>query len=285
MHPALRITLGIIGIYLAYCALLFVFQRQMLFPRYMVMTRSSLPDGFPGLESIWLELPDMRVETWFLPARNTVRPAPVVIITHGNAESIDFLPDEFQPYAERGVSLLMVEFPGYGRSQGSPSQRTITAAMLKAYDVIAARPDVDADRIILMGRSLGGGAVCQLAARRPIRGLILVSAFTSVTAFAPRYLVPSFLVKDPFDNLAVIRAFRKPVLIIHGTRDEIIPYRHGQALAAAAPDGKLESFHSGHNDLATDSRQFWQAIDDFLRKIELLPQDSMAKNQKETLER
>ena len=273
MHPALRITLGIIGIYLAYCGLLFVFQRQMLFPRYMVMTRASLPDGFPGLESIWLELADMRVETWFLPARNAVQPAPVVIITHGNAESIDFLPDEFQPFTERGVSLLMVEFPGYGRSQGSPSQQTITAAMLKAYDMVAARPDVDADRIILMGRSLGGGAVCRLAAQRPIRGLILVSAFTSVTAFAPRYLVPSFLVKDPFDNLSVIRAFDKPTLIIHGTRDEIIPYRHGQALAAAARDGKLVSFRSGHNDLPTDSRQFWQAIDDFLRKIKLFPRE------------
>lgn len=273
MHPALRITLGIIGIYLAYCGLLFIFQRQMLFPRYMVMTRASLPDGFPGLERIWLELPDMRVEAWFLPVRNAVQPAPVVIITHGNAESIDFLPDEFEPFTERGISLLMVEFPGYGRSQGSPSQRTITATMLKAYDVIAARPDVDADRIILMGRSLGGGAVCQLADRRPIRGLILVSAFTSVTAFAPRYLAPPFLVKDPFDNLAVIRAFRRPVLIIHGSRDEIIPYRHGQTLAAAAPDGNLVSFSSGHNDLPTDSRQFWQAIDEFLRRIMLFPQE------------
>jgi len=276
MHPALRITLGIIGIYLAYCGLLFVFQRQMLFPRYMVMTRANLPDGFPGLERIWLELAGMRVEAWFLPARTEARPAPVVIITHGNAESIDFLPDEFQPFTERGISLLMVDFPGYGRSQGAPSQQTITDTMLKAYDVAAARPDVDANRIILLGRSLGGGAVCQLADRRPIRGLILVSAFTSVRAFAPRYLVPSFLVKDPFDNLAVIRKFDGPVLIIHGTRDEIIPYRHGQALAAAAPDGNLVSFHSGHNDLPTDSRQFWQAVDEYLQKIALFPQDNIA---------
>jgi len=276
MHPALRITLGIIGIYLAYCGLLFVFQRQMLFPRYMVVTRASLPDSFPGLERIWLELAGMRVEAWFLPARTEARPAPVVIITHGNAESIDFLPDEFQPFTERGVSLFMVEFPGYGRSQGAPSQQTITDTMLKAYEVAAARPDVDADRIILLGRSLGGGAVCQLAARRPIRGLILVSAFTSVSAFAPRYLVPSFLVKDPFDNLAVIRNFDGPVLIIHGTRDEIIPYRHGQALAAAAANGNLVSFQNGHNDLPTDSRQFWQAVDEYLQKIALFSQDNTA---------
>jgi len=89
-------------------------------------------------------------------------------------------------------------------------------------------------------------------------------------------MVPSFLVKDPFDNLAVIRNFDGPVLIIHGTRDEIIPYRHGQALAAAAPDGNLVSFQNGHNDLPTDSRQFWQAVDEYLQKIELFPQDNTA---------
>lgn len=269
MHPALRITLGLAGIYVAYCALLFVFQRQMLFPRYMAVTRADMPGKFPQLESIWLELPGMRVEAWFLPAHAQDRPAPALILTHGNAETIDFLPEEFHPFADRGVALMLVEFPGYGRSEGAPSQPAITATMQRAYDVLAARPDVDADRIILMGRSLGAGATCQLATRRPSRALILISPFTSVAAFAPRYGVPPFLVKDPFDNLAVIRSYPKPVLIFHGTRDDIIPFKHGQALAAAAADGKLVSFASGHNDLPTDDSRFWQEIDAFFRQIQL----------------
>lgn len=273
MHPALRITLGLAGIYLAYCTLLFVFQRQMLFPRYMAATLANMPEKFPRLERIWLQLPGMRVESWFLPARAQDRPAPAVILTHGNAETIDFLPEEFNPFATRQVALMMVEFPGYGRSEGAPSQPAIAATMQKAYDVLIARPDVDADRIILMGRSLGAGAACQLATRRPSRALILISAFTSVTAFAPRYLVPPFLVKDRFDNLAAIRAYRQPVLIMHGIRDEIIPYRHGQTLAATALNGKLVSFESGHNDLPTGGDRFWQEIDEFLQQI-LLFSDS-----------
>ena len=273
MHPALRITLGLAGIYLAYCALLFVFQRQMIFPRYMAATLAEMPVKFPQLERVWLALPNMRVEAWFLPAGTQERPAPAVILTHGNAETIDFLPEEFHPFAARGVALMMVEFPGYGRSEGSPSQSTITATLHKALAVLVARPDVDADRIILMGRSLGAGAICQLAARQPARGLILVSPFTSITAFAPRYLVPPFLVKDPFDNLAVIRAYRQPVLIMHGVRDEVIPYRHGQALSAAAFNSKLVSFEAGHNDLPTDDDRFWEAIDAFFRKIGLFPKE------------
>ncbi|MCP3951539.1 MAG: alpha/beta hydrolase [Desulfobacterales bacterium] len=276
MHPALRISLGLASIYLVYCALLFVFQRQMIFPRYMAATLANMPEEFPQLESIWLDLPGMRVESWFLPPHAQNLPAPAIILTHGNAETIDFLPEEFHQFTTRGVALMMVEFPGYGRSEGAPSQPTITAAMLKAHDILAARPDVDANRIILMGRSLGAGATCQLAARRPSRGLVLVSPFTRITAFAPRYLVPPFLVKDPFDNLAVIRAYRQPVLIMHGARDEVIPYRHGQTLAATAFNGKLVTFESGHNDLPTGSHRFWEAIDAFFQQIELFPKEPAA---------
>ena len=271
MHPSLRIALGLAGLYIAYCGLLFVFQRQMLFPRYMAPTLAQMPKKFPGLESIWLPLPGMRVEAWFLPARNGGRPAPAVILTHGNAETIDYLPEEFHPFADRGAALMMVEFPGYGRSGGAPSQQSITAVMLKAYDVLAARPDVDENRIVLMGRSIGAGAACQLAARRPTRAVILVSPFTSVAAFAPRYLVPPFLVKDPFDNLAVVRDYRNPLLVFHGSRDDIIPYRHGRTLAAAAPRGSLVSFQSGHNDLPTGSDRFWKEIDALFQQIQLFP--------------
>jgi len=95
-----------------------------------------------------------------------------------------------------------------------------------------------------------------------------------VAAFAPRYLVPPCLVKDPFDNLAVIRSYRQPLLVFHGTRDDIIPYRHGQTLAAAASDGKLVSFESGHNDLDTGSVRFRQAMDAFFKQITLFPEPS-----------
>ncbi len=271
MHPALRITLGLAGIYLAYCGLLFVLQRHMLFPKYMAMTRASMPEKFPGLERIWLQLPGIRVESWFLPARTQILPAPAAIFTHGNAETIDFLPEEFHHFAAKGVSLMMVEYPGYGRSEGAPSQKSISATLQKAYDVLVARPDVDAGRIILIGRSVGAGAACQLALQRPSCATILISPFTSVTSFAPRYLVPPFLIKDPFDNLAAMRSYTKPLLIFHGTRDDIIPYRHGKALAEAAKNSRLVSFECGHNDMPTDAPRFWKEIDAFFQQARIFP--------------
>ena len=166
---------------------------------------------------------------------------------------------------------MMVEYPGYGRSEGSPSQKTISAALQKAYDVLAARPDIDAKRIILMGRSVGAGAACQLASRRPVCAVILISPFTSVTAFAPRYLVPPFLVRDPLDNLAVMRSYKKPVLIFHGTRDDIIPYQHGKTLAESAENSRLVSFECGHNDMPTTAPRFWNEIDAFFRQALIFP--------------
>src|SRR6202008_4301022 len=129
---------------------------------------------------------------------------------------------------------LLLEYPGYGRSTGVTTQQSITAASLAAYDWATQQSGIDPKRIIAYGRSLGGGAACALATQRAVAALILESTFTSVRPFAWRFRAPGFLVRDPFDNLAVVRAFKKPLLVLHGTRDEVIPVEHGRELAAAA---------------------------------------------------
>jgi hypothetical protein len=164
-----------------------------------------------------------------------------------------------------GVGLLLVEYPGYGRSAGSPSQESISETFIKAYDRLAARQDVDASRIVLFGRSLGGGAVCDLALKRPSAALILMSCFKSVSAFAVRYLAPAFLIRDPFDNLSVVRQYPGPVLVIHGNFDEVVPFSHGRALHAAAPNGKMIAYPAGHNDCPPDWAVFWRDVEEFLR--------------------
>ncbi|UCD82768.1 MAG: alpha/beta hydrolase [Desulfobacterales bacterium] len=272
MHPLLKYILWPLCLYIVYCGLLFLLQRQMMFPRGMIPTPTSSDSQIPGLEKIWLEFEFGKVETWYIPPVSDGRtgPAPAVIFAHGNGELIDFWPEELYGFARIGLAVLLVEYPGYGRSAGSPSQKSITDTFVAAYDVLASRRDVDPKRIVYFGRSLGGGAVCALAAQRPSAALILISTFTGVRSFAKRYLAPSFLVRDPFDNLSVVENYPAPVLIMHGRHDTVIPYSHGIALHRATKNGKLITYEAGHNDCPPDWKVFWQDIQSFLRKNNII---------------
>lgn len=272
VQTIIKYLFGGVLLYVAYCLLLFLMQRMMLFPRGLI---GSPPEHMPevaGLEKIWLNTSGGRVESWFIkPVKGkTTEPAPVVIFAHGNGELIDFWPDELMRLAEMGIGVLLVEYPGYGRSKGRPTQKSITETFVMAYDRIARREEVDASKIILLGRSVGGGAVCALAEQRPSACLILMSAFTSVRAFAPKYLVPQFLILDPFDNLALVRSYKAPLLVVHGRKDEIIPYSHGISLYEASNGGKLVTYDAGHNDCPPDWNRFWMDIESFLIKAKII---------------
>ena len=272
MNALLKIVSWMLVCYAAYCVFLFFMQRQILFPRGLIPTPPQPDEGLPGIEEIWLDTPSGKVEAWFLPATLEVpsQGAPAVIFGHGNGELIDYWPQTLRAFPEMGIGLLLVEYPGYGRSSGSPSQKSITDAFVAAYDILAARNDTDSDRIFFFGRSLGGAAVCALTAHRPSAALVLMSAFTRVRAFTLKYLAPGFLVRDPFDNLAAVQNYQKPVLIIHGRSDTIIPYSHGQALYKASHRGKLITYLAGHNDCPPDWNIFWQDIETFLQDIGII---------------
>lgn len=249
-----------------YCVLAFAMQRSVLFPAPPASDADALA-RIPGAERIWLEANAARSEAWFLPAiPAALQPAPLVIFTHGNGELIDDWAGAFEPLRRWGAGVLLVEYPGYGRSTGAPSERSITAAVTSAYDRVLTRPDVDSRKIIAYGRSLGGGAACALARERSVAALVLESTFTSVRSLARGFGLLGFLVRDPFDNLAVLRSFSGPVLIIHGEHDEIIPVENAAALHAAAPRSRLALEPCGHNDC----QRPWALVRDFLREAGLL---------------
>jgi uncharacterized protein len=270
MHLAIKLLLFTAILYAAYLTLLFVVQSSLIFPRYMIPGY----DLRPPAESVrtFLETSSGKVEAWYLPPEDPpAGPSPAVIFAHGNAELIDFWTVDLGHFRRLGLGVLLVEYPGYGRSEGTPSERTVTEAFTAGYDWLTQKQEVDRERIVLFGRSIGGGAVCALARERPSAGLILMSTFTSIHSMTARYLYPPFLLKSPFDNLSVVRSYDRPILIIHGTRDTIIPFSHGQELHRAAPSSTLLSFDCGHNDCPMDSTAFRGEIERFLQRSGVLP--------------
>ena len=263
----LRILLGGLALYLVYCVILFLMQRRFIFPRHLARPPPPASSDGPELERIWLETRAGRTESWLLPPNTDARPAPAVIFAHGNAELIDHWDEEMAALRRLGFAVLLVEYPGYGRSEGSPTQASVTEVFVAAYDTLAGRDDVDAGRIVFMGRSLGGGVVCALAAERPPVALVLISTFKSVNAMAAeKFFVPPFFARDPFNNLKTLRNYAGPVLIAHGTRDNLIPYSHGVTLREASGRGRLITYEAAHNNCPPDWPAFWREVERFLRE-------------------
>ena len=245
LFPILRILLIA---FLGYTALLFLLQRPLVFPG--AGRNPPPPDRSPppGTDQLWLAPSFGRVEAWLLPSANP-DPGPALIFTHGNGELIDDWVGEMTDLPPAGVTLLLVEYPGYGISEGKPSRTTIRETMQVAYDTLAGHPAVDPDLIVPWGRSLGGGAAGDLALDRPVAALILQSTFSSTARMAwEAFYAPGFLVRDRWNNLRALEEFDGPVLLMHGRTDEVVPFSHALTLAGAREELEVTEIPCGHND-------------------------------------
>jgi pimeloyl-ACP methyl ester carboxylesterase len=236
----------------AYLALLFIVQRSMLFP--MPPPMGGDPD--PRAEVVRVKTNGGEAYALFLAPATADGRAPLIMFTHGNGELADYWVDEFEVPRAAGFGVLLVEYPGYGRAPGSPSEKSITEATRALFDWAANDPRVDQKQIVAYGRSLGAGAAVRLAIERPVAAVILESAFTSVADFAARFLAPAFLIRDPFDNRKALASYRGPLLVIHGRHDTIVPFHHGKELASIVPGAQFRELPCGHNDCPRD----WKTI-------------------------
>ncbi len=267
----LRLAILAAALYAAYGGLCFVFQRSLIYPGRGIGVAGQ-PPHIPGMVPLRLDTGFGKVEAWFLPATGMEagQREPVLLFFHGNGEVIDFLPEEAGEFRAMGMGVLLVEYPGYGRSGGNPSEESITAAAVAAYDAVIGQKGVDPGRVVAFGRSLGGGAACSLSRQRPLAAIILQSPFTSLRPFARRMLLPGFLVRDVFDNRSALAAYGGPVLVFHGINDDIIPVAHGRELARTARRGRLVELACAHNDCPPDRRAFLRTVAGFLRDEDII---------------
>lgn len=251
------------------------FQRRFLYPGAYAR-RALPPDPPPGLTRIWLDHRGGRAEAWHLPPARAEpgTPAPAVIHFHGNGELVDDVLDPVRPFvSELGMHLLLVEYPGFGRSTGVPSMAAVMEVAEGAWRTLADRRDVDAGRIVTVGRSLGGGPAAEVALRRGAAALILQSTFTDVGTMAARHSgLPPFLIRDRWRPLEALRRYEGPALVIHGRKDRIVPFRHAEALAAAREGVRFLPLDCAHNDCPPPGAAWWEAVRDFLTVSGVIPE-------------
>jgi fermentation-respiration switch protein FrsA (DUF1100 family) len=243
------VAAGLVLVFLALRAL----EHQLIYfpPRF--------PAGFPPpqsyegeIEDVWLQASDgVRINAFYRPHPASKQ---AILLLHGNAENVGYGLPQMRLLAKVGVNILAVDYRGYGKSEGTPSEAGVYRDADAAYDFLVKDRHFRPDDVVIYGHSLGGAVAVNLAARRPCGGLIVQSSFTNARAMTREIFalpVIEFVVKSRFDSLDMIRNVRVPVLIVHGTKDDVVPFAMGQKLFSAAHEPKrfYRMEGAGHNDL------------------------------------
>lgn len=251
----------------------------MFFENSLIYFPSVYPEGDwqpHGLafEDAWFEADGKKLHGWYVPHE---QPRAVLLFAHGNAGNLSYRAESIDTLVKRlRVSVMIFDYRGYGRSTGSPNEAGILADARAARRWLAHRAGIRESRIVLMGESLGGAVVVDLAAADGARGLILENTFSSmadVAAFHYSWLPVRWLMRTRLDSLAKIGNYHGPLLEIHGDADSIVPLTLAQRLYEAANPPKQFVIipHGDHNDPRRGLA--YQAIDRFL---DTLPAESNA---------
>jgi hypothetical protein len=221
-------------------------------------------------EDAWFPAADgVRLHGWWVAGD---RPE-TILWFHGNAGNISHRLENLKRlHSKVGPSVLLVGYRGYGRSGGHPSESGLYADARGALAYVRSRDDVDRERVVYLGQSLGSAVAVELATRRSPRGLILETPFTSAREMAARILPGALaqIVPRLFDNLGRIPKVRCPILFIHGDRDEVVPYEQGQRLfeAARGPKAFFTIAGARHNDtFVVGGDAYFDRIREFLDSL------------------
>lgn len=224
--------------------------QSLVFPSRMAANRLSAEE-IAVLRPPMREIALKRSFGWYFEAGGSERRRAMVMF-HGNAETVDDYAHWATAIAKRGTSVLLVEFPGYRGAGGKAGQRSIAGVGGAAYDWLRDE-GYAAEEILVFGRSIGAGAACDLTRTRDVRRLILVSAFTTLGEAAKEAGFPKIAGLGRFNNRKTLRKYKGRLLIVHGSRDELLLIDQARELfdEAGSEAGWKEflMLDAGHNDL------------------------------------
>ncbi|MBT5472205.1 MAG: alpha/beta hydrolase [Nitrospina sp.] len=246
---------------------------------------SKFPDGYWNPQSMGLNVQDVNFQSedgiklhgWFVASPNA---RATLLWFHGNAGNLSHRLDNIQRLLPLNINIFIFDYRGYGKSEGAPDEKGIYRDSLAAYNKVLELEGVSVDSLFLFGRSLGGICAVETALNNPARGLILESVFTSAADMS-RKIFPLFplgwAIRSKLDAIGKVAQIKLPKLILHGDRDEIVPFDLGRKLYDAAADPKI--FYTiegaGHNDTyIMGGHDYYQALDGFISETLKIPMTS-----------
>ena len=291
-----RFVIRLLIVYSLFMAMLAFLQRSLI---YFPAKSSDIVPAMAGfladeVEAVTAHTEDgLTLHGWYLTApsepssedRDDARERRVVLYFPGNAGNRSYRGEEAKVFLTSGADVLIFDYRGYGENDGSPSEEGLAADARAAWKFAANDRRIPPERIVICGESLGGGVATRLAAElcaagTPPVGLILRSTFSSLIDTAGHHYpwVPvRLLLRDRYRSDDHIRSVTCPILVVHGTRDTIVPCELGRRLFAAAPERSssgvpkafVEFGQADHNDILTVAKQeYAEAVRNFLLALD-----------------
>lgn len=214
-----------------------------------------------------------KLHGWFFRQENATY---TILMSHGNTGNIAGRPNLISALLKTGANLFIYDYRGYGRSEGTPTVSGVIDDGCAAFDYLVNEKQIPSSEIILYGESLGVAITCQISSRRKAQGMILQSGFASLPRIGREHvplmkMYPASLFPQPLlDNISILKKEHPPLLIVHGHKDIVVPFMHGQDLFKAASGKKflVEFPDCEHSDIPTvASEKFVAAMADFLKGL------------------
>lgn len=252
--------------------ILYLLQDRMLYlPNVAGRALTVTPaDAGMDFEDVRIAAADgVRLHGWFIKGSSTR----VLLFFHGNAGNISHRLASIGQFLGLGLSVMIIDYRGYGQSEGKTTEAGIYRDAEAAWAYLTQERGVRPQDIVVFGRSVGASVAAKLASEHDPSGLILESSFTSVPDIAAelyRWLPARWLSRLSHATREYVRDVRCPVLVVHSRDDEIIPFHHGEAILAAAPEPRsLLVLHGTHNDaFIRDERIYLEGLRAFLARLD-----------------
>lgn len=262
-----RLLRSLALVYVGVCVVIMLFERSLVFQPLRYPAGNWQPSSIKFEDAEFAAADGTKLHGWFVPHE---KPRAVVLFAHGSGGNVTLRADMLRELNRLGAAVLLFDYRGFGKSEGSPSEAGILSDARAARSWLAKRAGVAERDIVLMGESLGTGVVVDLAAVDGARGLILLSAFTSrpdVAAWHRPWLPMQLLMRIRLNSLSKIADYQGPLLSAHGDADKTVPYAQGQQLFEAANEPKRFVTLAGCDHGAPPPAEFYRTVDDFLGSL------------------